>query len=119
VWDGEPRSSSSSEVESEPRPKKPGSRFRRHLPGARSPKSAKDSLGPETDTFPSLSVAGNEDLGVPDPWISASTTNRAEPRVLHGYTLTKEVSFREVCLAIKAAAFVTRYVGMRLECGSC
>ncbi|KAK4032610.1 PLC-like phosphodiesterase, partial [Parachaetomium inaequale] len=29
-----------------------------------------------------------------------------EPRVLHGYTLTKEVSFREVCVAIRDYAFV-------------
>ncbi|KAL2156089.1 hypothetical protein VTH82DRAFT_834 [Thermothelomyces myriococcoides] len=28
-----------------------------------------------------------------------------EPRVLHGYTLTKEVSFREVCVAIRDYAF--------------
>ena len=33
--------------------------------------------------------------------------SRAEPRVLHGYTLTKEVSFREVCHAIRDSAFVT------------
>jgi hypothetical protein len=30
-----------------------------------------------------------------------------EPRVLHGHTLTKEVSFREVCYAIRDNAFVT------------
>ncbi|CAM1505453.1 Fc.00g110900.m01.CDS01 [Cosmosporella sp. VM-42] len=29
-----------------------------------------------------------------------------EPRVLHGYTLTKEIPFRAVCLAIREAAFV-------------
>ncbi|KAI1458170.1 PLC-like phosphodiesterase [Annulohypoxylon moriforme] len=29
-----------------------------------------------------------------------------EPRVLHGYTLTKEISFREVCVAIRESAFV-------------
>jgi phosphatidylinositol phospholipase C delta len=31
----------------------------------------------------------------------------AEPRVLHGFTLTKEISFREVCHTVKEHAFVT------------
>lgn len=30
----------------------------------------------------------------------------AEPRVLHGYTLTKDVPFRDVCVAIRESAFV-------------
>ncbi|KAH6850231.1 PLC-like phosphodiesterase [Chaetomium sp. MPI-CAGE-AT-0009] len=33
-------------------------------------------------------------------------TSVKEPIVLHGYTLTKEVSFREVCVAIRDYAFV-------------
>ena len=45
-------------------------------------------------------------LTLPTPWTTASTSMRAEPRVLHGHTLTKEVSFREVCVAIRDAAFV-------------
>jgi phosphatidylinositol phospholipase C delta len=32
---------------------------------------------------------------------------QAEPRVLHGHTLTKEISFREVCQTVKEHAFVT------------
>ncbi|RAL10825.1 putative phosphoinositide-specific phospholipase C [Aspergillus homomorphus CBS 101889] len=32
---------------------------------------------------------------------------RPEPRVLHGHTLTKEASFRDVCYAIRDSAFVT------------
>jgi len=50
----------------------------------------------------------NDSLGMPTPWTSASTVLRAEPRVLHGYTLTKEVPFRDVCTAIREAAFVNR-----------
>ncbi|CAO2656548.1 Nn.00g053510.m01.CDS01 [Neocucurbitaria sp. VM-36] len=41
------------------------------------------------------------------PWRSTSSSWRAEPRVLHGYTLTKEMSFRAVCAAIRDYAFKT------------
>ena len=48
----------------------------------------------------------NEDLHAPSPW-SSTSTKRAEPRVLHGHTLTKEVPFRRVCESIRDSAFVT------------
>ncbi len=45
----------------------------------------------------------------------------AEPRVLHGYTLTKEVSFRDVCTAIRDYGFVVSdlplIVSLEVHCG--
>jgi len=45
-----------------------------------------------------------------------------EPRVLHGYTLTKEVSFRDVCLAIRDDAFTASdlplIVSLEVHCGA-
>ncbi|PWY92697.1 phosphoinositide-specific phospholipase C [Aspergillus heteromorphus CBS 117.55] len=38
---------------------------------------------------------------------SGKSAGRPEPRVLHGHTLTRETSFREVCYAIRDSAFVT------------
>ena len=57
-----------------------------------------------------VSVKQKETLGtspVPSPLPSPlkKVASLKEPRVLHGYTLTKEVSFREVCLAIRDYAF--------------
>ena len=59
---------------------------------------------------------------MPAPWQSATTAMRAEPRVLHGYTLTKEVAFRDVCDAIRDAAFVASdlpvIVSLEVHCGA-
>jgi hypothetical protein len=41
---------------------------------------------------------------MPTPWRTQS--NREEPRVLHGYTATKEIPFRKVCEVIRDHAFV-------------
>ncbi|KAF2498431.1 PLC-like phosphodiesterase [Lophium mytilinum] len=108
VWDGEPPSSSSSEDESAgaPKPKKKEKveqkimkklelRFGRR--SDRSPsKGAKDAQ-PVSKTSPEDKVT---------PWKSTSSSIRAEPRVLHGYTLTKETPFRDVCKSIRDYAFV-------------
>jgi hypothetical protein len=46
-------------------------------------------------------VAGKPTKAAPTPQAAMVI----EPRVLHGYTLTKEVSFRDVCIAVRDNAF--------------
>lgn len=38
---------------------------------------------------------------------SSSTVAKGEPRVLHAWTLTRYVGFREVCKAVRETAFLT------------
>lgn len=71
---------------------------------------------------PPSSPHTSDSLAMPTPWQSPSTVSRAEPRVLHGYTLTKEVSFRDVCVAIRDAAFSASdlpvIVSLEVHCGA-
>lgn len=109
VWDGEQRRTNPEQDGEEKK-----HRFRPHMPGQLS------SHGPfkrfqkegqkEGDAEEVIAALENklDNLSLPTPWTSASTESRVEPRVLHGYTLTKEVPFRDVCMAIRDAAFVTR-----------
>lgn len=57
----------------------------------------------EDDEHPVFS--SKEELHAPLPW-SSTFTKHAEPRVLHGHTLTKEVPFRSVCESIRDSAFI-------------
>lgn len=106
VWDGEPQSP---DLEKQPQGstrEEGNSRLKSYLRRAVSP-----GRHPEKSAFSPPAGHGPKDvsLQLPDRWRSYSSLSRAEPRVLHGYTLTKEVSFRDVCAAIRDAAFVTRY----------
>ena len=99
VWDGESKSGSSSDAEGEGQEHKQ-SRWHRLKARAKSPhrhtmahsQTQDAKLAPEDEKLPY--------------WRSPSTERRAEPRVLHGHTLTKEISFRAVCRAIRNSAFI-------------
>jgi hypothetical protein len=53
---------------------------------------------------------------------SPDSVSLAEPRVLHGHTLTKDVPFRDVCVAIRESAFVVSempvIVSLEIHCSS-
>lgn len=110
VWDGEPKSSSSEAKRISNEAKR--HRLRSYVPETLSNhgpfkhfhkgKISAASSTPEVD-------GTDESLDMPTPWISSSTATQGEPRVLHGHTLTKEVPFRDVCQAIREAAFLKRY----------
>ena len=103
MWDGEAKSPGKGTHLEKGEEKK--HRFHPHMPH-----SLSGHIHKKEDSAPALANAGDvEALSMPKPWVSASTATRAEPRVLHGHTLTKEVPFRDVCAAIRDAAFVARY----------
>lgn len=106
VWDGGSPSNSGSDSEEGPNKeekemKKLTGMVKKGLTRLRSasnPKEPSQTDGATLSTNPS-----NSDNLMPAPWRTQS--NREEPRVLHGYTATKEIPFRAVCEVIRDYAF--------------
>jgi hypothetical protein len=70
----------------------------------RKPDGSKDQLA----TTPPIGTGSFPyDTNHLSPHPSPSLPFKAEPRVLHGYTLTQSITFRSVCHAIKDSAFVS------------
>jgi len=112
VWDGDDTSSSSSDAEEGTQSSGKHARRRAHSKQSRwhKFKSRMRSRSRSTEGRSSRTDAQQpaEDR-LPSPWRAAPSRKlspaRAEPRVLHGYTLTKQISFRSVCHAIRDSAF--------------
>lgn len=125
VWDGEPDESDRDEPQ-QPRPgqeRERGGRLRRlgrraqekdggfpRTPSALS-RSSSRTASPHRPVAKSAEnsnrdKADRDGTDGPQPALVNKSSARCEPRVLHGYTLTKDVSFREVCGAIRDSAFV-------------
>lgn len=119
VWDGEPKSAESPDgeeqtVTKEEEKKDNGGDARRGKPSrwARMKARARQSL--DNTTAAAITAASSVQQRYDQHQQKKAgmggdlspQQSRAEPRVLHGHTLTKEISFRSVCNAIRDAAFI-------------
>ncbi|EGE01013.1 phosphoinositide-specific phospholipase C [Trichophyton equinum CBS 127.97] len=103
VWDGVLDSSSS---ESEDNPEDDHKKMhKKRREKAQKESSGLFSLSSLSDRFDKLGTRNTPDA-VPAK-APATDAMRCEPRVFHGHTLTKEVTFRDVCYTIRDNAFVT------------
>lgn len=123
VWDGDDSDSETSDSSSDDevgtrekmKQKKRSTfqMFKKKLPGSLSSKLEKTSIADtEGDIAGKVGEAAEEQeasrpkLAPRDDGIPPPKPGVVEPTVLHGYTLTKEVTFRDVCVAIRDYAFV-------------
>ncbi|QPH02326.1 hypothetical protein C2857_006535 [Epichloe festucae Fl1] len=135
VWDGDESDLSSASTSDDEgtgagdnveKPEKQGafSKLKRRIPDSISTKLEKMSLGKKLER-PST----GQDKAKEDPGANTDGDRKivpevatVEPRVLHGYTLTKEVSFRRVCEAIRDSAFAVSdlplLISLEVHCGA-
>ncbi|KAL2141364.1 hypothetical protein VTI28DRAFT_2494 [Corynascus sepedonium] len=113
VWDGDDSddsddeaetSSSSDDEEAKEKRKLRFNRVKGKLPKSLATRLEKTSLAGNTATTTTAATDAPSTSPAANPLQKVSSVK--EPRVLHGYTLTKEVSFRKVCVAIRDHAFV-------------
>lgn len=114
VWDGGSPSNSTSDSEEDPNKddkdvNKLAGLMKKGLTRLRSASNPKEPAHSDsaTTTAPATNTSqpiSDQNL-MPTAWRTQS--NREEPRVLHGYTATKEVQFRAVCEVIREYAFVS------------
>ncbi|MBE3047072.1 phosphatidylinositol-specific phospholipase C domain-containing protein [Candidatus Bathyarchaeota archaeon] len=124
VWDGDDTDSESSDSSSDDevgtreklklKKKSTFQKFKTKLPGSLSSKMEKTSISKtEGDIAAKVGEAAKEqEAPRPKPkpaplddGIPPLKPGVVEPTVLHGYTLTKEVTFRDVCVAVRDYAF--------------
>lgn len=77
-----------------------GRRFGKFVEEKTSPSPSATTAGGDGKKAASASSSTSVVKSPPSPEVAI-----VEPRVLHGYTLTREVAFRDVCIAIKQYAF--------------
>ncbi|KAF4457459.1 hypothetical protein F53441_509 [Fusarium austroafricanum] len=109
VWDGDesdPEGTSSPSSSDEERGVKKVVRKKRSTFGKLKDKLAKTGIRDKNESTSASDPASGEKAGPnADPESTEPEAAIVEPRVLHGYTLTKEISFRAVCEAIRDSAF--------------
>lgn len=99
-------------------------RLKQKIPGGLAAKLEKTSLGKKLERRNNAkqgSATGADAAADSDPNVIPEVAV-VEPRVLHGYTLTKEVSFRDVCNAIRDSAFTVSdmplIISLEVHCGA-